>query len=174
MSTPFAKATQSSLAAAVDALRAPIQAFPAESDAAHRLKITMLGLADRLVDLHQQGDGDTLEAEIVWTALFSFPTLVVPGPKPEEMVSSLREGALADEETASTLSLLARLRGALTAFDPPGFTAALWRATLLSIYRLVELFVLLDDERGIESCFELLDTAEEIAGRLDPATRQAA
>ncbi len=41
----------------------------------------------------------------------------------------------------------------------------MWRATLLSIFRMIELFVLLGDPRGTQHCFELLTTVEAIADK---------
>ncbi len=68
-------------------------------------------------------------------------------------------------ETADTLRTLARIRGTLQAFEPPGFAAALWRAVLLAVYGVIEMFVVIDDERNADRCFELLDTAEAMADR---------
>ena len=68
-------------------------------------------------------------------------------------------------QTADTLRTLGRIRGALRAFEPPGFAAALWRAALLAIYGMIELFVVVDDERGTDQCFALLDTAEAMADK---------
>ncbi len=174
MTTTSAAQAASSSPADLETLCAPIHAFPADSAGGCRLKAEMLALASQLEGLYQEGEGDTLEADIVWTALFSFPALVNPGPPPRQLVSLLLEGRLADEEAATLLQTLSRIRSMLVAFDPPGFTAALWQTTLLSIYSMIEVFVLLDDERGINHCFELLDIAEEIAGKLDPSSMKAA
>ncbi|MCP3961160.1 MAG: hypothetical protein GY719_25215 [bacterium] len=155
--------------AAVENLRGPVLAFDPRCRGDVHLKAAMLALASQLEGLHEEGDADTLEAGVAWTALFSFPTLVAPGPRPGELVSLTLESRLVDEDAAATLQTLARIRKALTIFDPPGFTAALWRSTLLSIYGMVEHFILLDDDSGVDRCFELLDTAEEMAGRIHHA-----
>ena len=174
MTTMPALKTDSRTLAALEALCAPIHAFPAESPGAIRFQAGMLQLASQLEALCEAGDDDTLERDVVWTALYSFPALVTPGPPPRQLVSLLLEGRLADEEATAILQTVTEIRRLLADFEPPGFTAAVWRATLLAIYGMIELFVLLDDDRGIDHCFELLDTAEAIAGRLDPSSPKAA
>ncbi len=124
---------------------------------------------DELEELWSQDEDETLESDIIWTALYAFPALTVSGPPPEEMVELTVEGALIDAETADTLHTLKRIRNILRAFEPPGFAAALWRQMLLAIYAMIELFVLVDDERNTDRCFELLDTAEAMADRFSGA-----
>lgn len=154
---------------AVETLRSPILAFEPRNRGDVYLKAAMLRLASQLEGLHEQDDDDTLEAGVVWTALFSFPVLIAPGPPAGELVTLTLEGQLVDEDAAATLRTLARIRKALAVFDPPGFRAALWRATLLAVYGMVEHFILLGDDSGVDRCFELLDTAEEMAGRIRSA-----
>ncbi len=125
----------------------------------------MLGSADLLEDLWDQDGDETLESNIVWSLLYAFPALTASGPAPEELVELAAGGGLMDAETADTLRTLGTIRRALRDFEPPGFAAALWRAVLLGIYGMIELFVLIDDERNADRCFQLLDTAEAMADR---------
>ena len=154
---------------ALEALRQPIRDFPAPRPCDAPLKTSMLELAAQLEGLWEDGDEDTLEATVVWTALYSFPALISPGPRPRELVNLVIEGRLGDEEMVSTVRTLTKIRRALADFDPPGFAAALWRETLLALYAMVELFVVLDDDRGLSHCFELLDTAEAMADKFREA-----
>ena len=150
---------------ALDALRRPILAFAPASDSDERFQSAMLCLADDLDALWRDGEDDTLEAAIVWSALYAFPALTVPGPTPRELVEIAAAGHLMDGETAETLTTLGKVRHTVTDFEPRGFAAALWREVLLAIYRLIELFVVIHDERNTARCFELLDTVESMADR---------
>ena len=154
---------------ALEALRQPIRDFDAPRPCDLPLKSSMMQLAARLESLWADGDDDTLEATVVWSALYAFPALIAPGPPPKELVGLAIEGRLGDEEMVSTLRTLTRIRRMLADFDPPGFAAALWRETLLALFAMVELFVVLDDERGLGHCFELLDTAEAMADKFREA-----
>ncbi len=156
---------QTSLPAALESLRRPIENFKPGDSGSRGLKISMIGLADQLADLWSQDEDETLESDIVWSALYAFPALTISGPAPEELVELAAGGHLMDAETAETLRTLRRICRALRAFEPPGFAAAMWRAVLLAIYELIELLVLIDDERVTDVCFELLDTAEAMADR---------
>ncbi len=152
---------------ALDALRRPIRAFSPTKESDERFKSAMLELSDDLEDMWTQDIGDeTLESDVLWTALYSFPALILSGPPPGELVELTLGGHLVDPETAETLDTLARIRRVLAAFEPPGFAAALWRAALDAIYAMIEHFVVLDDQRGTDQCFALLDTAEALADKL--------
>ncbi len=157
--------------AALDNLRAPILAFPCHQPAEDHLRSGMLQLAEQLENLFQDGEHDTLDAAIGWSALFSFPALVAPGPEPQKLVSLMMDGHLIDEETLATLQTLAKIRCLITAYKPSSFTGALWCTTLLAIYNMIEVFLVLDDNRGLDLCFELLDTAESIAGKIATAAK---
>ncbi len=154
-----------SLPVALESLRRPIKDFTPRSPGNERFQASMLVLSDQLEELWSQGEDETLESDILWTALYVVPALTVPGPTPEELVELVASGELMDAETADTLRTLKKVRAILRAFDPPGFAAALWRAVLLAIYDLIEMFVLIGDERNTDRCFELLDTAEGMADR---------
>ncbi len=158
--TPNADATP-----ALDALRQPIRDYQPPGPAGEVFQGSMLCLADLLEELWQDGAGETLESNVVWIALYAFPGLTVPGPPHEELVELARAGRLMDGEAADTLSTLTTIRRTLRAFEPPGFAAALWRDALVAIFGLIEHFVLLDDFRGTQQCFELLDVAEGMADR---------
>ncbi len=157
------------LPVALESLRRPIETFDPQSPGDRRLKIAMIGLADQLQDLWSQDEDETLDSDVVLTALHAFPALTIPGPEPHELVELAVGGALMDAETADTLRTLRRIRRALRVFEPPGFASALCREVLYSIYRLIELFVLIDDDRNTDHCFELLDWAEVIADRFSGA-----
>ncbi len=157
--------TQTQLPVALQSLRRPIEAFTPRNPGDGAFKASMLGLAAMLEELWFQEEDGSLESDIVWTALYAFSALTVPGPSPEELVELAAAGDLMDAETADTLRTLKQIRNALRGFQPPGFAAALWRAVLLAIYDLIELFVVIDDERNLDRCFELLDTAEAMADR---------
>ncbi|MEM7585277.1 MAG: hypothetical protein AAF560_17940 [Acidobacteriota bacterium] len=163
MQRPETRAVDPAALAALETLRAPIRAMPHETKAKTRFRTGMLALAYQLEGLILDDDEDTLDAAILWTALHSFPTLATHGPSPDQLVSLVVSGRLTDEETVATLRLLAKVRRLLELHEPAGFTAAMWRSTLLAIYSMIELFVVLDDQRGIDLCFRLLDTADEIA-----------
>ncbi len=154
-----------SLPVALQSLRQPIETFTPARPAEERLQASMLTLSDQLALLWSQDEDETLEGEVVWTALYAFPALVAPGPAPEELVELAAGGNLMDGETADTLRNLAVIRRTLKAFEPPGFAAALWRAVLLRIFGIIELFVLIDDEPITDRCFQLLDLAEYMADR---------
>ncbi len=106
--------------------------------------------------------GNALESDVVWTAVHACPGLVAPGPTSGGLVDLLLGGHLVDAETADVLHTLGDLRRTLRAFEPPGFAAALWRAALLAVYQLIEVFVVLGDARGTDQCLELLATAERM------------
>ncbi len=148
------------------ALRRPIRDYRPPTPAAEAFQRSMLSFADELEELWIDDDGHTLEAEVVWSALHAFPALVAPGPPPGDLVELLFGGFLVDAETLDTLDTLAGVRRTLEGFEPPGFAAALWRATLLAVYRLIEVFSMLADRRAVEQCFDLLATAEAISDRL--------
>ena len=152
-------------AVALQALRRPIAAFTARRSSDRELKAAMLDLAEQLEELWSCDEDGTLESDAVWTALYAFSALTAPGPEPEELVELAVGGELMDAETADTLRTLAKIRRMLQAFKPPGYAAALWRAVLLAIYGMIELFVVIDDERNADRCFQLLDTAEALADR---------
>ena len=154
---------------ALDALRRPILAFAPASDSDERFQSAMLCLADDLDALWRDGEDDTLEAAIVWSALYAFPALTVPGPTPRELVEIAAAGHLMDGETAETLTTLGKVRHTVTDFEPRGFAAALWREMVLSIFATLELFVLLDDDRDTARCFTLLDDSEALADRFSGA-----
>ncbi len=151
---------------ALDALRRPIRAFTPEQPGDEPFKAEMLDFCDDLEDLWSQDADETLESEVLWTALYSFPALVLPGPRPQQLVDLMLRSEVTGAETADTLHTLGRIRRVLTAFEPGGFAGALWRAVLLAIYSLIEHFVVLDHRRGIEECFALLDAAEAITDKL--------
>ena len=75
-------------------------------------------------------------------------------------------GRLIDAESGDTLYTLGNIESILKDVEPPGFAAALWRSALLSIYRLIAVFVVFADAGGIDLCRELLDTAERMADAL--------
>ena len=150
---------------ALQALRQPIEAFTPRHAKDRDFKAAMLGLADFLEELWASDGDETLESDVVWSALYAFPALTVSGPAPAELVDLAVGGGLMDSETVDTLRTLGRIKRLLRAFEPPGFAAALWRAVLLGIYSMLELFVVVDDERNTGHCFELLDTAEAMADR---------
>ena len=154
-----------SLPVALQPLRRPIEAFIPRHSKDRDFKAAMLELAELLEELWSRDGDETLEGDVVWTALYAFPALTVSGPAPEELVDLAVGGDLMDAETADTLRTLSKIRRVLRAFEPPGFAAALWRAVLLAIYGMIELFVVVDDERNTDRCFELLDTAEAMADR---------
>lgn len=157
--------TTTDLIAALQSLRLPIEAFPTPRPSDELVKAGLLDLAELLGELWNDGEHDTLESEIIWTALYAFPALTVPGPAPVELVDLAASGRLMDGETADILRTVGKIRRLLRAFEPPGFAAALWRAALLAIYGMIELFVVVDDERGTHQCFELLDVAEAMADK---------
>ncbi len=154
-----------SLTVALQSLRHPIAAYTPASPGDECFQASMLGLSDQLEELWSQDEDETLESDIVSTALYAFAALTMPGPAPGELVALAASGDLMDAETADTLCTLKKIRGILRAFEPPGFAAALWRAVLLATYDLLELLVLIDDERHTDLCFELLDTAEAMADK---------
>ncbi len=149
---------------ALDALRHPIREYRPQTPAAEAFRGSMLDLADELAELWA-GEASPLETDVVWTAVRAFPGLVAPGPTSGELVDLLLGGHLVDADTADTLNALGDVRSVLRAFEPPGFAAGLWRAALLAAYQLIEVFVVLGDERGTEQCFELLATAERMGDR---------
>ncbi len=151
---------------ALDALRRPIHSFTPDKESDERFKAAMLGLCGDLEDLWSQDGDETLESDVVWTALYSFPALVLPGPRPEALVGLALGGGLVDGEAADTLDTVTGIRRVLADFEPPGFAAALWRAALDAIYAMIEHFVVLDDQRGTDQCFALLDVAEALADKL--------
>ncbi len=151
---------------ALDALRRPIRAFTAKQPGDQPFRADMLDFCADLEDLWSQEGDETLESDILWTALYSFPALVLPGPRPRQLVDVMLRSEVTDAETAEALHTVGRIRRVLTAFEPGGFAGALWRAVLLAIYSLIEHFVVLDHRRGIEECFALLDAAEAIADKL--------
>ncbi len=150
---------------ALDALRQPIRDYQPPGPSGEAFQGSMLCLADLLEELWSDEEHETLESDVVSTALYAFPGLVHPGPPAAELVELVRGGHLVDGEAADALTTLATIRRALSEFEPPGFAAALWRAALLSIFGMIELFVLLGDDRGTEHCFEMLTTAEAMADR---------
>ena len=154
---------------ALDALRRPILAFAPESESEERFQSSMLSLADDLEALWRDGEDDTLEAAIVWSALYAVPALTVSGPTPRELVEIATSGHLMDAETAETLTILRRVRHVVTDLEPRGFAAALWREMLLAIFGTLELFALFDDDRDTARCFHLLDDSEALADRFSGA-----
>ncbi len=150
---------------ALDALRRPIRDYTPEDPAGRSFRAAMLGLADELEEM-ESDDGTALESEVVWAALHAFPILVAPGPSPSEMLEIVLAGHCSDAEAADTLHTLGSVRRALEAFEPPGFAAALLRAMLRAIYDLIGISVVFDDQRAINQCLNLLDTAEGMADRL--------
>ena len=154
---------------ALEALRAPIERFSPWHETDERFRDSMLALTGQLEELWNQGEDDTLESDVIWTALYAFPALVAAGPVAGELVRQAAAGELVDEESASILDTLKQVRAMLKAFEPAGYGAALWREVLLAIYALIELFVLVDDDLGTDRCFQLLDTAEAIADRFSGA-----
>ncbi len=153
------------LSVALESLRRPIQAFTPGRPSDECFQVSMLALSDQLEELWGEDEVEALESDIVWMALYAVPALTTPGPTPEELVELAASGDLMDADTADTLRTLKKIRVILLAFEPPGFAAALWRAMLLAIFDVIELFVLIDDERNTARCFELLDTAEAMADR---------
>jgi hypothetical protein len=151
---------------ALRALRQPIEAFAPEHPEDQRFKTSMLGLADLLEEVWRQDDDDheTLEGAILWSAAYAFPGLTRSGPPPEEWVELAAGGALMSDDVG-LLRTLSRIRRILSAHRPPGLSAALFRAVLLAIYGLIRLFVLIDDPRGTDRCFDLIDTVEAMADR---------
>ncbi len=158
-----------SLPVALQSLRRPIESFNPVSSGDRSLKIGMLGLADQLADLWSQDEDETLESDILFTAVYAFSALTVAGPTPAELVELAAGSYMMDAETADILRTLKKVRTTLGAFDPPGFAAALMRSMLLAIFRLIELFVLVGDDRSTDRCFELLDVAEAMADRFSGA-----
>ncbi len=71
-----------------------------------------------------------------------------------------------EEEAADTLHTLGTVRRVLQGLEPAGFAAALLRAALLAIFRLIELFVVQGNEGAVEQCLDLLATAETMADSL--------
>ncbi len=152
---------------ALDALRQTIRDYQPPSPGATGFQEGMLDLSDLLEELWQQDGDETLESDVVCTALYAFPALVATGPAPEEMVDlALAGGELVCAEAADTLHTLGTIRRVLAAHEPPGYTAALWRTVLLAMFSLIELFVVFGDEQSADECFALLDVAEGIADRL--------
>ncbi len=157
---------------ALESLRRPIRAFTPQRSSDEGFKTSMIGLTDLLEEIWDEEGDETLESNVVWTALYSFPALTRPGPNPAQLVK-LAVGGVSpegdrwnmamDAETADTLDAVQTIIRILRAFEPPGFTAALWRAVLLAIYDLIRFFVALDDRRNTELCLELLDAAEAMA-----------
>ncbi len=158
-------ATATAAIPALDALREPIRDYLPPSPAAAEFQAGMLGLSDLLGELWDQDGDETLEGDIVSTVLYAFPALLTTGPDPAELVELALGGQLLDAETADTLHTVGTIRRVLAGFEPPGLTAALWRAVLLAMYSLIELFVTFGDERSTEECFALLDAAEALADR---------
>ena len=154
---------------ALRSLRQPIEAFTPESSLDLRFRGSILGLAERLEDLWSRDEDDTLESDVVSTALYAFPALTASGPAPERLIAMAASGRLIDVETAELLRTLTRVRRILSDHRPPGVVAALWRAILLAVYRLLELLVLIDDDRVLDRCFELLDTLEILADHFSGA-----
>ncbi len=160
---------------ALDALRSPVRAYTPPDDAGVTFKAGMLHLADDLEDLWTTEDdeplaeepraGEGLESDVVAIALYAFPGLITPGPPPGEIVELALGGHLADAGSADTLQTLCTIRGLVQAFEPPGVTAALWRSALLAIFRLIEVFTVLGDQRSVEQCYDLFNTAEAMADR---------
>ncbi len=150
---------------ALDALRHPIREYRPQTPAAEAFRGSMLDLADELEELWADDAAGALETDVVWTAVHAFPGLVAPGPTSGELVDLVLGGHLVDADTADTLHTLGDLRRMLRRFEPPGFAAALWRAALLAVYQLIEVFVVLGDARGTDQCFELLATAERRADK---------
>lgn len=158
---------------ALQSLRRPIETFIPRHASDERFQASMVSFADQLEELWNEGEDETLDSDIVWTALYAFNALTLSGPTPEEWVGLATcdgpEGSkwslAVDAETAATLRTLKKIRQTLRAYQPPGFAAGLWRAVLLAIYGMIELFVLVDDERNTDRCFELLDAAEAMADR---------
>ena len=126
----------------------------------------MLGLADLLEELWAEDGQGTLEADVIWTALQAFPGLVASGPPAEELAELALGGRLLDGETADPLHTRGNIQSILEELETPGFAAAVWRTSLLAIFRLMPAFVVFGDGRGIELCRELLDTAERMADSL--------
>lgn len=154
---------------ALQSLRQPIHAFAPRHAADEHFQASMLDLADLLEQLWSDDEDETLESDIIWTVLYAFPALTVTGPTPEELVDLTRSGFLIDAETADTLRTLGWIRRILDALEPRGFAAALWRDMLLAIYRMVEHFVLIDEDLCADRCFQLLDTAEALADKFSGA-----
>ena len=75
-----------SLPVALESLRRPIEAFATPRPGDESFKSSMLGLADQLEELWSQGEDDTLDSDVVWTALYSFSDLRIPGTEPEKLV----------------------------------------------------------------------------------------
>ncbi len=165
---------------ALDALRRPIRDYAPATAGGVRFQGAMLDLADDLEDLWTEGEvkgdlaGEDLETEVLASALYGFSALVTAGPPAGELLELVLPGVAPeagqrphaiDAETRDTLHTVGTIRGVLLAFEPPGFTAALWRAALLATYRMIEIFVLLGDQRSIDQCFYLLDGAEALADR---------
>ena len=156
---------QTATPVALEALRQPIRAFAPRRPSEENFKVSMLGLADLLEELWDQEEGDTLESTVVWTALHAFPGLIMPGPKPQQLVDLAVGGDLMDAESADLLRSVHKILRILQDFEPPGFAAALWRAVLIAMYGMIELFVVVDDDGSTDRCFELLDAAEAMADK---------
>jgi hypothetical protein len=162
-------AATSEMPPALRALRQPIETFEPRETAEESFQRSMLGLADLLADLWKHDEGDSLESNVVATALYAFPALAAPGPTPEELVELAAGGRLMDAETADLLETLAGVRRLLLAHQPPGFAAALCRSVLLAVFGVIEVFALIDDEGSRDRCHALLDTVELLADRLSGA-----
>ncbi len=93
-----------SLPVALHSLRQPIESFAPRHSSDERFKAAMLGLADQLQELWSQDEDETLESDLVWTALYAFPALTMPGPRPEELVDLTIGGDLMDAEKEATPS----------------------------------------------------------------------
>ncbi len=158
---------------ALDALRRPIRDYTPQDPAGAAFKAGMLNLADDLEELWTaEGDetgeplaGEPLESDVLAVALYAFPGLIAPGPPAGDLVDLALGGHLVDAETADTLHALGTIRRRLQAFEPPGFAAALWLRALLAIFGLIEVLVVLGDERSIERCYHLLDDVEAMADK---------
>ncbi len=160
---------------ALDALRRPIRDFTPLDTAGLAFKAGMLDLAEDLEDLWtdeeldalagEPFDREPLEADLIAATLYAFPGLVASGPPPGELVDLALGGHLINPETADTLATLATIRRRLLAFEPPGFAAALWRSVLLAVYGLIEVLVVIGDDRSLERCYALLDDLEAMADR---------
>ncbi len=161
-STPLASASP----LALESLRGPIAAFVPAGECDEHFKASMLRLGDLLEKLWRDEDDENLESNILATAIYAFEALTASGAAPDELLDLLLDGELLDDETVDTLCTLKTLQRVLSDFRPPSFAAALTRAVLLAVFRLVGLFLLVGDPRGIDLCFDLLDTVEAMADRV--------
>ncbi len=160
---------------ALDALRSPVRDYQPADPAGATFKAGMLDLAGDLEDLWTAEDGgplavdpsadEPLDSEVLSTALYAFPGLVAPGPPPGDLVDLVLGGHLADAETADTLHTLGTVRRLLQSFEPPGFAAALCRRALVATFTLIEVLVVLGDQRSLDHCYDLLDAVEVMADR---------